>query len=124
MRVEKFLDHCKTIATGSDFKFRHGAILVNCNNIIRSSCNSPRPIIAFNKFHPNRIASLHAEIGCILNMKLEQTRGCDIYVCRILRNNKFANSYPCEMCQAVCSKMGIRKIYYSIADNDYGVLKL
>lgn len=112
-RAEKLFDYAKTVAMTSDYKFRHGAILVRGGKIIRASCNKSRAVWFTNKYHSKGTGSLHAEIGCVLNMEKDRTDGCEIYVVRIMANNDFAMSKPCPMCQMICDEMGIKRIHYS-----------
>ena len=123
MRKSMF-ETARIVAMSSEYKFRHGAILVRGPSIIKISANKSRAVNIFNDYHKNNRASLHAEIGCILNLRKEVTRGCDIYVCRILANNLFACSDPCEMCQTICAEMGIRKIFYTVEENVFDWIRL
>lgn len=122
-RTAKLFDHAKTVAMTSDYKFRHGAVLVKGGKIIRSSFNKARPVSFAHKYHHKGTGSLHAEIGCILNMSFEKTEGCEIYVVRIHADGKFAMSMPCPMCQVVCNEMGIKRIHYS-THNGFETMKL
>ncbi len=119
----RFFNHAKTIAQSSDFKTRHGAVLVRGGSIIKSSCNKGRPVGFAHRYHRHNRSSLHAEIGVVLNLKKNVTYGCDIFVVRIDKNDKLANSKPCDMCQEICSEMGINRIYYSDT-NGFNFIKL
>lgn len=120
----KFFEIAKNEAKKSEYQFRHGAVMIRGGNIITSSFNKARPVNFAHKHHHNNNGSLHAEIGCVLNIEKEKTKGCDIYVVRITKTNDFVISRPCEMCQIICGEMGIKRIYYSIANNEFAYIKL
>ena len=122
-RTVKFFEHARSVAMTSEYKFRHGALLVRGRKIIKASSNKPRTVRFAHKYHHKGCGSLHAEIGCVLNVDKEKTEGSEIYVVRILANGKFAMSCPCSMCQSICSEMGIKRIHYS-KDNGFETIKL
>ncbi len=101
------------IAALSTHKFKHGALLVKGSNVIHFSINRNRPVRFANKFRKDNNGTLHAELGCILNLSKEVTKGCDIYVVRVLSSGKLAMSKPCDMCQAACHVMGIKRMFYT-----------
>ena len=68
--------------------------------------------------HPEPHA--HAEARIVKKMG----RGGVIYVVRILRNGSYALARPCLKCQQLMINHDIRRCYYSISDNEYGVLVL
>jgi hypothetical protein len=66
---------------------------------------------------PNR--QLHAEYK--LSKKLD--RGSVIYVARVrLLDGEFAMAKPCHDCEKVLRSRYVRRVYYTIANNEYGVL--
>jgi deoxycytidylate deaminase len=122
-RTLKFFDHARTVALMSEYKFRHGALLVKSNKIIKASYNKSRAVRFAHKYHLHGTGSLHAEIGCILNLSKERTDGCEIYVVRIAGNGQYAQSCPCSMCQTICSEMGVKRIHYS-THNGFETMRL
>lgn len=68
---------------------------------------------------PNRL--LHSEYR--LAKKLDC--GSTVYVARIrLLNGEFACAKPCFDCEKVLRSRRVRRIYYTITNNEYGVLDL
>ena len=65
---------------------------------------------------PNRKA--HCEYR--LTSKLDV--GSIVYLVRIRRDGMFGNSKPCPNCQKVLRTTGIKRVYYSIANDEYGVM--
>lgn len=120
----RFFNTARIQAFKSDYNFRHGAVLVRGGKIINCSCNKKRPVSFAHRYHHNQCGSLHAEIGCVLNMNRIKTEDCDLYVVRIFHDGRFAMSRPCSMCQIICHEMGIRRIYYSIGPEEFGMIRL
>jgi tRNA(Arg) A34 adenosine deaminase TadA len=48
----------------------------------------------------------------------------DVYVVRINRRGDFLLARPCKRCANILRSAGAKKVFYSISDNDYGVMKL
>ena len=112
--------------------FRLGAVIVRGGNVIS---------VGYNKHNTNGFVehytdvargkrsyclSTHAEMDAVLRGR-EKTdlRGCKIYIARIrLDNNCLGMARPCEICQHVLFNYGIKKAYYSIDANTYGVMKV
>jgi deoxycytidylate deaminase len=49
--------------------------------------------------------------------------GATLYVARVLRRDKetWANAKPCGRCQALIRNYGVKKVYYTIGPNEWGV---
>lgn len=69
----------------------------------------------------------HAEQSCVLKIrkKIDLT-GSKIYVVRLGGHNgeSYAMARACTMCQRMLRNYGINKVYYSINEHQYGILKL
>ncbi|GAF74312.1 unnamed protein product, partial [marine sediment metagenome] len=50
--------------------------------------------------------------------------GSTVYVVRVLKNGELANARPCKSCVTIMKLRGVRRCYYSIMNNEYGVLIL
>lgn len=49
--------------------------------------------------------------------------GSEIYVARVLiSTGELALAKPCKNCQRILRSVGVRRAYYSIAPNEYGVV--
>ena len=70
--------------------------------------------------------STHAEMDAILKCRDKTDLvGCKIYIARIRKDNdKLGLARPCEICQRALFNYGIKKAYYSIDSNSYGVMKI
>lgn len=113
-------------ATRSTCVYRLGAVVVN-KNIIGRGRNSKKshPIMSnYAKWcHTNHILGTHAELHAILQTPYEKRNGADIYVCRVLLDDKFVMAKPCDTCYSIIKDMGIRRIFYTIDENEYGVIQ-
>lgn len=62
----------------------------------------------------------HAEAR--LSRKL--TPGSVVYVARTLMNGNVAMAKPCQSCQNCLRHRGVVRVYYTIGNNEFGVLNL
>lgn len=69
--------------------------------------------------------STHAEMDAVLSARAKiDLRGTKIYVVRIKVSGGLGMAKPCEICEHVLYNYGIRRAYYSIDDDEYGVMKV
>lgn len=62
----------------------------------------------------------HAEARLCLKL----TPYSEVYVLRLRRTGTRANSRPCDKCVECMLRKGVEKVYYTIAQNEYGVMRL
>lgn len=107
-------------------KFRHGAVLAHHNTVLSVGCNDLRPTKFGARFRSVELgqATVHAELGCILNMSREHTHNADVYVVRLNPRGKMRNSRPCDMCQAALRFVGVKRVFYSLDEDQFDVIKL
>jgi deoxycytidylate deaminase len=73
--------------------------------------------------------STHAEMSAVLKARGKiDLRGSKIYVTRVRPKGatigRVGMAKPCPICQHVLYNYGIKRAYYTISDNEYGVLKI
>lgn len=69
--------------------------------------------------------STHAEMDAVLAARAKiDLRGTKIYVVRIKASGGLGMARPCFICQHMLYNYGIRRAYYSIDDDEYGVMKV
>lgn len=94
-----------------DRNFRVGSLGVRGDGTIVSAYNGapkfPTPLT-------------HAESR--LSRKLD--RGAVVYVARTTRDGLWAMSKPCPDCERVLRRAYVKRVYYTIAPNEYGCLLL
>jgi len=92
-------------------RYRIGAVGIRTDGVIVSSNNIPN-----KKPEPNA----HAEARLVKKLNW----GSMVYVVRIFSNGKLALAKPCIKCQNTMRLRGIKRCYYSINENEYGILIL
>jgi len=104
----------------NNMRSAHCSIICNKRKILAIGTNS-------RQTHPRapktvRGQYLHAEVAAILNAGRGALRGSVMYVVRVGKTNEqpMRISKPCKFCQAIISKVGIKKVYYSIDDGNIG----
>lgn len=99
----------KGVANCSTMKFKVGACLVRRGRILAVGNNSSKthPLFGSKK----NFMTMHAEGAVLYNAKKLgiSTKGAIMIVYR--RN--WLNSKPCESCQKLIEKAGIKKVYYT-----------
>jgi len=92
--------------------FLLGAIGIRKDGAFVKAINGP-------SIFPERTA--HAEYR--LSNKLDV--GSEVYVCRVrLLDNKFALARPCDSCMKVMFSRGVRKVYFTVSENEFGVIDM
>jgi len=100
-----------------DIQHRHAAVVVKAGRVLSIGRNR-------NKTHPQSVGveedgeaftkTVHAEMDAILKVKNKKhLKGATIYVARKGRNQKPGMSSPCEMCQEMISKYGLKKAIFT-----------
>lgn len=93
-----------------------GCIGIRNDNVIVSSKNGP--VFCTDSYVYQTIPDSHAE-GRVLR---KMDRGGTLYVARVHKNDgSLAIARPCIVCQIRIKAKGIKKVYYSINDFQYGI---
>lgn len=124
---ERLFDFAKRMAMMSDYgKFTHGAVLSRHGIVLNASHNKDKTCSFGNRFRCRNLgrATLHAELGAILNMPRESTEGSDIYVVRVNKQGELRNSKPCDMCYNAMKFVGIKRVFYSTSEGYYEMIKI
>lgn len=74
-------------------------------------------VSSFNTRSYGKAPSSHAEAKTLRKAGL----GATIWVSRVMANNSLGMAKPCETCQKLIRKYKVKKVYYSISDDEYGV---
>jgi len=110
-----------------DFQeFRLCALIVSGGNILSIGFNQSRTHGYIEVIKKNKWTNLHAEIDAILKARRKiDLRGSKMFIVRLIeKNTHFAIARPCEMCQRAIKSYGIKKVYYSIDDDTYAIMKI
>ena len=93
-------------------RFRLAAVGKRCDGIVVNSRSGGWP----GQYLP----ATHAEAR--LANKL--TPGSVVYVARTLKNGTVAMAKPCVACQNALRHRGVKRVYYTIANKEFGVMDL
>lgn len=91
--------------------FFHGAIGVRKDGAIVHAINGSSKV-------PSRQAHCEYRLSTRLDV------GSVVYVVRRRKDGTLANSKPCMNCEKAMRSVGVRRVYYSIGDSEYGVMDL
>lgn len=106
-------------------KFRHGAVLIKGGSVMNVSPNRENHTAFGQRFRTQEgIATQHAETSCVLGLNRSVTSGGTMYVARVNRKGQWRMSKPCSMCHEVMKFVGIKKVVYTIAPNEWGTYKI
>lgn len=100
--------------------FRFGVVIFNKNKILSTGTNSIR---AARNLHPRFFrwpGSVHAEVAAILNAKTNLS-GSSMFIIRVNRAGDLMYSRPCKYCLKYIQEVGIKKIIYSISNDEFGI---
>lgn len=89
-----------------------GAAAERADGALVTACNGPAP---------DKTREVHAEYR--LSRKLDQ--GATVYVARVRTGDgKFGNAKPCRSCRNALKARKVKKVYYTIGQDEYGILYL
>jgi len=93
-------------------QYRLGAVGLRSDGTTVTSNNLPCQ-------HPNK----HSHAEARLTRKLDW--GSEVYVVRITMGKALlANARPCPNCQQLMKLRGVKRVYYSISEREWGCIKL
>ena len=115
-KIKKYFNIAKAVAENGDCKeaarkYRIGAVGIRSEGTAVFASNISTRV-------PNPDA--HAEKRLVKKLN----EGAIVFVVRITRDNKFANARPCATCRKAMKRRGIKKIFYSISEHEFGVMTL
>lgn len=116
-REKAFLSVARYLATKSESRHRHGAIVVKGGSVIGTGYNK-------DKNHPDYVSpehikshcSVHAEIDAIRDAKW-RVKGAVLYVARVNNHGQDRNSKPCDRCMVIIEETQIKKVIYTGSDD-------
>jgi deoxycytidylate deaminase len=114
--MNKFIEAARAVAllspgVGANNNFRLGCVLVNKNMVVSSGFNSYKTHPAL--YYLTKYPYLHAEQAAILKRGLDNCKGLDMYVVRILKDGTLATSKPCKVCASMIKDVGIRRVVWT-----------
>ncbi len=108
--MKRFFRLAKVLAIKNDCRqYRFGAVGIRKDGTIVYSRNIPTR-------YPEPKAHAESRVARKLN------RGSIVYVVRIDRKDDLTTARPCKSCQRIMKSKGVKKCFYSISNNEFGVL--
>jgi tRNA(Arg) A34 adenosine deaminase TadA len=122
----RYIELAMRAAHHSEFNFKHGAVLVKSGTVVNCSFNETVYSSFATRFQRKQkwIGTRHAEVNVVLGIGRALTNGADLYVVRINSHGGMSLSAPCPMCRDLMQFVGIRRVFYSIDDENIGMIRL
>jgi tRNA(Arg) A34 adenosine deaminase TadA len=126
-RKRRYIELAKRMAQQSIYgSIKHGAVLIRGGSVLNAAYNKDNHCGFGTRFRERDSghATLHAELGCVLNLDRSVTDGAEVYVVRVTRNGEYRMSRPCPMCRAALEYVGVSRVHFTTNDNTLETLKL
>ena len=126
-RKKRLVELAKRIAESSEAPdYKHGAVLIKGGTVLNVSVNKNRHARFRKRFRKRDCGHTthHAELGCVLGLDRSVTRGADVYVVRVGKGGELRLSKPCDMCEAALRHVGVKRVFYSIDQEELGCVRL
>lgn len=120
MREDYFIQAALEESWRSTYKFPLGAIIVKRGKIVGRGYN----VVCYKGDKRAFLNGTHAEIAAINNTKPEDRVGASMYVVRWRKSKTLGCAKPCDACEKVLRKLGIKYVYYSDYGNVWKRMKL
>ena len=112
-REQAFLSVARYLASKSEARQKHGAVIVRGGSVVGTGFNKDRN-------HPDNVSPEHIKTHCSVHAEVEairdagwNVRGAVLYVARINNNGEDRYSKPCDRCNAVIEETQIKKVIYT-----------
>lgn len=111
----KFFAAAREMANRSDHSdHQMGCVVVRKNRVLGYGYNTMRT----HSRSQTRFRTIHAELSAVLNSKLLDLSGCEVYIYRETAAKIPAMARCCEACYNMLASLNVKKIYYS-CDGSY-----
>ena len=108
--MNNFFDEAIKQSKKSSYKIKVGSVVVRKNKIVGKGFN----IVCSNG--NDRYTGIHAEISAINHTTARLRQNATVIVARVSNTGKLGMSKPCESCETILRKLGIKRVWYSTAD--------
>ena len=118
-RSEKaYLSVARYFASKSKARRMHGAVVVKSGRVIGTGYNKDRNNPYYvSPEHIKTHCSVHAEVDAIRDANWN-VKGAILYVARVNAIGTDRNSKPCKRCQVVIEEAQIKKVIYTIGEDN------
>jgi len=108
-----FMQATVDYAEKSSFRQQMGAVVVHRGKIVGRGCN-----FAHRTGQPY-VDGQHAEVCALNNTTARFRKDSTVYVARRTKTNECGLAKPCEACQKIMRKMGVRYVWYSSGEETW-----
>jgi deoxycytidylate deaminase len=112
-REQAFLSVARYLASKSEARQKHGAVIVRGGSVVGTGFNKDRN-------HPDNVSPEHIKTHCSVHAEVEairdagwNVRGAVLYVARINNHGEDRYSKPCDRCNVVIEETQIKKVIYT-----------
>lgn len=114
-RDRSYLSVARYLATKSEARNTHGAIIVKGGRVMGTGFNKNRnhPTVVSPE-HIKTDCSYHAEEVAIREAGEDNVKGAIIYVARVNKNGQDRDSKPCAKCASLIEKAGIKRVVFTM----------
>ena len=116
---QRFIKLAVEEAKKTFYRVKVGCVIFDKNKVLSKGHNDP--LKSAKNLHPQFQkfkGSIHAEVDAILHAKRDLKGACMLIV-RVNRFNQFRMAKPCADCMKYITKIGIKKVFYSIVGFPY-----
>lgn len=96
-----------------DVTYQLCALVVSKNRVLSVGYNQPKTHTISAE---TPMQQLHAELDAIV--RCQDTEGSEVIVARIKPSGKPGLAKPCEICEKIMRRFGIRKVFYTVNSDD------
>lgn len=121
MRTDRMFKEAKKQARLSACGYRMGAVVAH-SKVLGRGKNKSKSHTSMQGSNKPWLRGIHAELAACLSGGVRKIKGADLFVCRILKDESFAIARPCKACLKIAQLYGIRRVYYTISDTEFGVI--
>ena len=109
-----YLSVARFMATKSNAKNLHGAIIVKGRRVLGIGYNKNRNNpVTVSPEHVKTCCSYHAEAVAIKDANKSNLSGAVIYSARVNRDGMDRNGKPCSRCAALIESVGIKRVVFT-----------
>lgn len=120
--IDRMFTSAEHEARLSKSSFRVGAVVSDKRYILGRGRNSGKSHTSiFKSRYANEHTLMHAEIDALI--RTPNAYKMDIFVCRIKKDGSRALARPCPLCLYALREKGVNRVFYTISNREYGVLK-
>lgn len=98
-----------------DVTYQLCALVVSKNKVLSIGYNQPKTHTISAE---TKMQQLHAEMHAIVGCPEGAVDGAEVIVVRIKPSGKPGLAKPCEVCQKILRRFGIRRVFYTINSDD------